>query len=294
MPYREKIAILGVVFPKVEAFIDEYLQSLEEQTVRCFDVIIINDGFDAFYSFKAKYNSLNIKEIEYRGTPAEIREFGINYIRNQGYQYVVFTDSDDYFSRNRVEKSIELLEHYDIVVNDLTTVSDGNREIDILYLSGRLKNLSEINFDFISDKNIFGFSNTAMKMKSLTGKVIFDKNLIAVDWFLFSMLLMKNCSAVFTNEAVTFYRIYEGNVAGLSSATDRKKIEKGINVKRLHYKNLSLIDDTFKGVHGKFDRLNSDMENNEYKSRYVEKVKLLGLKNTLWWEDIKLPEEIVL
>ena len=51
--------------------------------------------------------------------PIENREKGINYCINQGYDILIFGDSDDYFSRNRVEKSIELLSKYSIVVNDL-------------------------------------------------------------------------------------------------------------------------------------------------------------------------------
>jgi len=286
---KNRVAVLGVVFSEVERFIDEYLTSLYKQTFKNFDLIIINDEFSKFSIYKYKYY-LNIREISYRGTPAEIREFGINYIINEGYEYIIFTDTDDYFSINRIEKSIELLKYYDIVVNDLTTVSNRSNILESQYISKRLENLSKINLDFIIDKNIFGLSNTAIKTKCLNGNISFARNLIAVDWYLFSKLLKNGFSAIFNNEAVTFYRIYEGNIIGLSSGINTKKIEKGIDVKLYHYKELSKIDNRFIYLYTKFNELKNKIKKNEYKKKYIEKIKQLNVDIPFWWEEIKLPE----
>lgn len=291
MTHKKRVAVLGVVFSGIEKFIDEYLASLERQTYKDFDLILINDGFAGLDEFKAKY-SLNIREIRYEETPAKIREFAINYIKHKGYEYIIFTDSDDFFSENRVEKSIELLGYYNIVVNDLTAVSDKGEVLDSLYLSNRLNNRSEINFDFISDKNIFGFSNTALRLECLREEVGFDKDLIAVDWYLFSKLLKNGCNAVFTNEAFTFYRLYEGNVVGLSSDIDKAKVEKGINGKLLHYKSFSKIDNKFRPLYKGFEQLKKDMADKEYSKEYIEKIKGLNIHKPLWWEQVKLPGEL--
>ncbi|MEW5767136.1 MAG: glycosyltransferase [bacterium] len=291
MTHKNRVAVLGVVFSGIEKFIDEYLSSLEKQTYKDFDLILINDGFAGLDEFKAKYR-LNIREIRYEDTPAKIREFAINYIKHKGYEYIIFTDSDDFFSENRVEKSIELLRYYHIVANDLTPVSEKGEVLNSLYLSNRIDNRSEIRFDFISDKNIFGFSNTSLRWECLREGVGFDKDLIAVDWYLFSTLLKKGCRAVFTNEAVTFYRIYQDNVVGLSSDIDKAKVEKEINVKLLHYKNFSKIDNKFRPLYKGFEELKKDMADKAYSQEYIEKIKGLNIHKPLWWEQVKLPGEL--
>ena len=45
-----------------------------------------------------------------------------------------------------------------------------------------LKILDVIDFKFIKDKNIFGMTNTAIKLNGIE-KVSFDKEIIAVDWY---------------------------------------------------------------------------------------------------------------
>jgi glycosyltransferase involved in cell wall biosynthesis len=291
MPYRSKIAVLGVIFPAVDKFLDDYLTSLESQSFKDFDLILINDGFNKFEKFKTKYK-LNIKELKHTASAAKNREFGINYIRNEGYEYIIFTDSDDYFSNNRIEKSIELLKFNNIVVNDLTTVSHNKSILESSYLSQRLVNLSTINYEFVTDKNIFGFSNTALKLELLKNKVTFNKELIAVDWYFFSNLLQAGHKGIFTNESMTFYRIYESNAVGLSTDTNIQKLEKGINAKICHYKALSKLDGKYLSLYIKLVDLKAKLLNYEYKKKYIDAIKGLNMKMPLWWEEIKLPEEI--
>jgi glycosyltransferase involved in cell wall biosynthesis len=288
---KHKTAVLGVIFPAVEHFLGDYLASLEKQTQKDFDLILINDGLNNFNKFKSKY-TLNIKELKHTASAAKIREFGINYIRNEGYKYIIFTDTDDFFSDNRIEKSIELLKFNDIVVNDLTTVSYDCNILESSYLSRRLNNLTTINYDFINDKNIFGFSNTALKLELLTKKIVFNTKLVAVDWFFFSTLLRAGYEGIFCNEAMTFYRIHENNIVGLSSDISMQKIEKGINVKMCHYKALSKFDSKYINLYLKLVDLKKHLLNNEYKQIYFNSIKTLDMKTPFWWEEIKMPEEI--
>ena len=71
-----------------------------------------------------------------------------------------------------------------------------------------------MNHDYIKNKNIFGLSNTALKINILS-KVTFDKDLVAVDWYLYKMLLKNGSNAVFSNKAITYYRQHKNNTVGL-------------------------------------------------------------------------------
>lgn len=209
-----KTVFLTTIFPMNEQYLFDFFDSLQNQTYKDFDVIVVNDGHKNFESIKAKYAKyLNIIELKYSNTPAKNREHGVNYCIDAGYDILVFGDSDDYFAENRVKKSLELLNEYDIVVNDLS-LFDEHGIYEERYISHRLNNMSVVGLEFIEDKNIFGLSNTAIRLKNIH-KVSFDKDIVAIDWFLFKMLLSNGSKAIFTNETVSYYRQYLGNIVGL-------------------------------------------------------------------------------
>ena len=213
-----KIAFLTTIFPMPEYFLREFFESLTRQTYKDFDVIVVNDGHTNFDKFKQQYSALSIVELKYDGTPAKNREYGINHCINNGYEQIIFGDSDDYFSDNRVEVSIELLLANEIVVNDVSLFND-TAVYEKKYMSHRLSDGARVKIDFIEDKNIFGLSNTALRTRRLK-EVNFDKNLIAVDWHFYKNLLRQKYSAIFSNRAITYYRQHNQNTTGLKVIDD--------------------------------------------------------------------------
>ena len=208
-----KIAFLTTVFPDNEKFLKTFLNSLSSQTYQNFDTVIVNDNFKNLDFYKNLYPNLNIINVNSSNTSAKNREIGINYCIDQNYEALIFGDSDDYFKDNRIEKLLKLLIKADVAVNDLSLFDD-NGIYEKNYLSNRLKNLDVVDFEFIKDKNIFGMSNTAVKLKNIK-KVSFKRNIIAVDWCFFKSILKKGCKAIFTNETETFYRQHKNNTIGL-------------------------------------------------------------------------------
>ncbi|RXI39052.1 family 2 glycosyl transferase, partial [Malaciobacter mytili] len=157
----KKIAFLTTIFTMPEEYLYDFFNSLEKQTYKYFDIIIVNDGFNNLDIFIEKYKELNIFELKGLDNIAKNRQIGINYCIDNNYDILIFGDSDDYFKENRIMISLDKLEKYDIVVNDLT-LFDKNGIIEKQYISNRIENNTEIDFGFIKDKNIFGLSNTAI------------------------------------------------------------------------------------------------------------------------------------
>jgi len=211
----KKVAFLTTVFPMKEKYMHDFLNSVANQTYKNFDLIVVNDGFENFHHLRNHYKSLSIIELHYSSTPALNRAYGINFILKQGYDIIVFGDSDDYFANNRVALSVERLKSADIIVNDLSLVDEDKNLLERLYISHRVHNNSIIDYDFLKDKNICGLSNTALKTTLFEEKVDFPSTLVAVDWYLYRSLLAKGYKALFTNETETFYRQYGNNTLGL-------------------------------------------------------------------------------
>jgi len=207
------VAFLTTIFPMEEQFLIDFFDSLSKQTYKNFDVIVVNDGYEDFDKIKEKYCELNVVELPCLKTPAKNREFGINFCKDEQYEVLIFGDSDDYFSDNRIELSLSALNNNDIVVNDVSLFDDSGI-YETMYMSNRLQDDSKISFEYIQDKNIFGLSNTAIKLDILE-EVVFDEDLVAVDWYLYKGLLKNRSNAVFINKAITYYRQYKDNTVGL-------------------------------------------------------------------------------
>jgi glycosyltransferase involved in cell wall biosynthesis len=283
---NKKIAFLTTVFPMKSSYLDDFFKSLNEQTYTNFDVVVVNDGYVKFREVMVEFSNLNIIELQYSDTVAKNREFGINFVKENDYDILIFGDSDDYFDKNRVRISVELLANTDIVVNDLTLFSDANGIFHRKYISNRVVGNTQVTLEFIKNKNIFGLSNTAINVMIL-GDISFDKDMVAVDWYLYTILLLKNKKALFTNKTITYYRQYGNNAIGMGLGLATKEaILKSILVKSKHYHLLKKEDESFIALY----------ENNlKLKHEFEEHAKLEELnthvENPLWWEDLTVKTE---
>lgn len=264
----QKIAFLTTIFPTKDEYLRDFFDSLEQQTYKDFSVIVVNDGYKNFEVIQLKYENLSIIELPYKNTPAKNREYGINYCIKNGYDILIFGDIDDYFENNRIQKTLDLLKNYDVVINDLS-LFDKNGVYDEQYLSHRLDNLQLVDIEFIKDKNIFGLSNTAIKLNPQL-KIAIPNDLIAVDWYIFSILLLEGKKAIFTNETTTYYRQYVENTVGLKNLNE-ETFKIGLRVKQLHYQNLSKKYNTF------------FLELNRLSTIRFENI-IQNITYPLWWE----------
>lgn len=282
---RGKVAFLTTLFPVPDDYIHDYMRSLSNQSWKAFDLILLNDGFGDFQRFKEQYKNLNIIELPSANNIAKNREVLIKFALSNGYTNAVFGDIDDYFDQDRIATSVSLLQEHDIVVNDLTSFAKSN-VLETKVLSNRLVDRERISLDFILDKNIFGLSNTAIKLTGLDcSKICFDPDLIAVDWYLFSYLLLNQRTAIFTNKAITYYRQHDANTVGIG-AISVESIQKALLVKGVHYKNMVKLSNIFNTRLENVVRLGDAIQN-------AEKLGALLQKNEheidfpLWWEIIE-------
>jgi hypothetical protein len=281
-----KIAFFSVIYPGVEKYIDSFFLSLIGQDYTKFDVIIFNDGFNNIREYVNKYHSLNITIIPYQNTQAKIRERGIEHVVSSGYDAIIFGDADDYFKENRISETIFLLNNYEIVINDIDIVSESCECIFKEYFSNNLKNLQEIILEYILDKNCFGLSNTAVKT-SVLKKINLPSDLLSVDWYLFSKLLLEGSNAIFTNTTTTFYRQHNENFIGMNK-TNEKNILRQVDVKCIHYKHMKKIDDCYEPLSFDFNKLQSKLkEDKKFREYYIRIVNNPSKLHTLWHENIK-------
>ena len=222
-----KVLVFGVIYNGVKEFLGDYFNSVFSQTYKEFDVLIAEDGVDLPEEFKRE-NVFTIKSKN--KTPAEIRSEGINYAQSNNYDIMVFTDCDDYFSSNRVKQAVKSLKHCDFVINNLLPIDVNGNIINVGSLTDNIP--KEVLCTDIFHANWFGLSNTAMKISCLPTDFYIPSQLIAVDWWIFSLLLLNGNNFSYDSSVITYYRQHEKNTVGAFNSLDESKLMNGIKVKK--------------------------------------------------------------
>lgn len=282
---KNKTAFLTTIFPTDENYIFDYFSSLAKQSFKNFDVILVNDGFNELDKIRRIFPSLAIYELESAGNIAKNREIMISHARNANYKFAIFGDCDDYFSDNRIEVTLSKLKSNDIVFNQIVPFG---KNIDIVedYFGGRLIDGEVISADYILDKNVLGFSNTGINLSCLDSFTFdFPNNLVAVDWYFFSLLLGRGKTACYTKHCQTFYRQYIENTIGFKTI-DRESLRYILKVKLIHFTTLLRNDLRYNKCLENIKLLEEFLLVNE--SSYLKQVN--QITNPLWWELIDLTE----
>ena len=149
---KNSIALFVVFYPGIELFIEDFFNSVINQSCKDFDLIIVNDGWKC-KNLANQYQNLHIVELPGGNSIAKNREIGINYVIKQKYRYLLLCDADDTFHPQRVESSIRALQKYDIVVNDVNIVSVDGQVMVSDYFCKSLKGNEVLDMDFILKKN---------------------------------------------------------------------------------------------------------------------------------------------
>ena len=272
----------SVIYPGNLIFLDSFLKSLENQTDKEFTLLLFNDGIESL-DFYLNDFELKCKIIQVSGTIINIRTQVFNYLKNSEYTNTIFGDTDDYFPENRVSVNKLLLEENDVVANDLCLVTEQEEKITGYYWKDREELKGVINLSSITKYNFLGLGNTAIRTSVLPKNVVFDEKTIAVDWLLFTRILMNDVKVCFTSDTFIYYRQHENNTIGRKKIT-LEEFKKGFAVKLNHYIALAKENVLFE----KEARLYQESKLKVEKMTPEDINYNLKNKNPFWWEEIQI------
>lgn len=275
-----EVAVFSVIFEANLKYIDEFIGSLNNQNCKSFELFLVNDGLDSDVIKKAFEKSdfpIIFHTIKHRVTPAKVREIGFKELAKRNYKKIIFVDTDDLMSPNRIGRSIEMLEKFPIVFTDITLVSENNSLIKSSIWKDRLSNV-KVNRDFLYDKNVLGLGNSAM-VGSLLEYIKFPENLIAIDWYFFSIML-KDEIAGFIPDAITFYRQHSDNTIGVKNL-NYSRLKLILNVKEQHYTEMLNINSNYSKY---YDEIQNKKNLLFEESFIVDEINKYNI-NFFWWEE---------
>jgi hypothetical protein len=236
----QKNVLVFVVFPSIEDYIPDFIDSINAQSNLSFDVLYFDDGLGVELAFQNEGIVKTIRSDD-RLTPAEIRWELIAKAKKLAYRNIIFCDADDLMSTKRVEAALSALQEVDVFVNDLDVFDEAGARIEGL-LSRSSIDFKSVNSTTLLSANFIGLSNSAFKLDA----VDFDLSGVKADvfdWLFYSVLLLHDVKVKFASDPSinTKYRINENNMVGLGVPEDRNSLERLIMLKEKHYRLLKKV-----------------------------------------------------
>ena len=285
--------IATAVYPGMEEYFSDFITSLTSQSDRDFLLVVADDGMEELDAYLEEFEG-DCYVSQVIGTPVQVRKEMIGMALDMNASQIMFLDSDDRAAPNRVECVKESLKSSNIVFNDLVffgeSIEAGNRSI----LSSRYKHGVRHGISNLLHSNHLGMSNTAVSSKCLETQYRRPPDhVIAYDWLLFSLLLLEGESAYYDGRTYTEYRQHGENVANMVARSDTDII-RGIKVKSDHYSYLVDHYPEFSELAETFSRLATRIDKNDsFADLYLYWMSSQKFENMpLWWEIIKVPEDL--
>ena len=209
----DKVSIIIPVYNS-EKYFEECIKSVINQTYNNIEIILINDGSeDNSLSICEKYSKLDnrIKLINNK-------KLGVSSARNSGLsistgKYVMFLDSDDYFSDDYVERMYKTIEKTksDIVISGFRCFENNKEEIIQYSNEDKYLELDSIINDMVNTYYFNSISKTITKLDIIKNNNIeFDISLTYFEDYKFSFMVMKKCKKIFyISNCFYNYRINE-------------------------------------------------------------------------------------
>jgi hypothetical protein len=204
---RETLLVTSF-FNKNKKYINNFIKSINSQTDQNFDLLISTDSS----SYKKYLLNIKLKKkiflIKEKNKIFKTKILLIKTAKKLNYKFIVFADSDDVLSKNRIQDSTQLLKSNNVVINEIKLMMEKKTLFSRIF-----KNKSSIDYrKLILDGNIFGFGNTSINSEILK-KINFNKlekinkNIYACDWVFYGIIILNEKKIKFTNKSYTLYRL---------------------------------------------------------------------------------------
>lgn len=282
---KNNICLVSFIYPLIEKYLEDFFLSLKKQNTEKVDYIIVDDN----YNKKIKNFSGTILKAPDNLSIVEVRTWIIEKLIKEEYELVIFLDADDIMESNRINKIIEEYEKtdkkYGFYYNALFLLKEKKD-----FYGGQLPNILT-DIEQILNGNCIGMSHTAINLKIVKKALknfLPPSNIIAYDWLLHSFLLLNGFKGKKV-DTITYYRIYENNIAG-KIENNEKKILLGLKVKRNHYSELKKYNEMFVKKYLEILQTEEYILKNGIE-KYMELLKN-GKKEVYWWKNIKTLTEI--
>lgn len=196
-----KVAVTGILHKYSRIFYNEYIKSLYNQSYKDFDIML----------FSHKVNDMRSYYINPKLSKPQAKKFTIEYIKNLGYDILIFTDTDDFFHKDYVKELVLSLNISKISFTDVILYYKNKNIVEGYFDKCGVPDIVDLNY--ISNKNCIGFGNSGIKLDIYNDIGEYQKDFSVCDWWFFKTLMKKNnCTASFIRKPLVYYRQHKNNI----------------------------------------------------------------------------------
>ncbi len=278
---RKKVLFGSVIYHDVLQYFNEFIDSIERQTIDNFEILLLNDGIPE-EEFKNRIYPIQrrCRIIQYgiKYTPAQLRVKLIQEAKKYGADILVIGDADDLFSNNRIESTVITFKTYSDAAFAYNECRLFNGNSVMTEIPEQLSDIKEI-----AERNFLGMSNTAIRISVLDNQFIdtlWECDSFVFDWYLYTRMLLEGYKGVKVKEAYTLYRLHDRNFAGLP-VISKESIRREIEIKIKHYGLLRKRDSLFERLY------NCYCEGKIQRKRQARDIN----SNYYWWNFTEVVEE---
>ncbi len=170
-------------------------------------------------------------------TPARVRRSLIAEAVATPVDILIFADMDDVLSPAAPGLHRDALSDAAFSFGDMSLIDAAGNSLGRRFFAGAGVPWRLDNADALLDRNFLGLSNTAVRREALPDTVLsIPDDIVAVDWWLFTSLLMTGRKGQRIPEAVSDYRTYGNNILGAGALSSRDELMRFLEVARRHYR----------------------------------------------------------
>lgn len=214
-----KIAICAALYEAGRPFLADFVQALRAAAVG-HDAIFVAaiDGLEKPSQALADLaTDLEVVTVDVAPghTPAGVRGAMLTAGHATGADILIFIDMDDMIAPRALDRHLVALAGADFSYGDLDLVDVSGRNLgrcffDSAGIPDRVDDVAAI-----SDRNFLGFSNTAVRASRISPvAMIVPEDIVAADWWFFTMLLLSGQSGKRAPGTVAKYRLHDANTLG--------------------------------------------------------------------------------
>lgn len=241
-----KVSICSVVYDAVRPYFYDYVKgivaAIESYKYGDVNLIIVSDGFDNIQDslqILCEKLPVHITTAPVGLSHSEIRKLLLESAKQKGHEALIFVDTDDIPVPEILLIHSQTLTKYDFSYSDQILIDlSGRNTGKKLYDEWSVpKTLYDLNV--LLDGNFIGFSGLAIRKSSLSEKICsVPSNIIAVDWWLSSLMINSGSTGGLTSAPVVYYRQHDNNAIGARPSNSSAAINQRINIAMAHFLNL--------------------------------------------------------
>lgn len=239
-----KIALCSAVYPQpahiAGQFADGVVEFLRNEP-DCVLAFAVENGTDvsAFLPQGVRDSRVLTIHAPPQTPPVALRRLMLEAGMSSGADCLVFCDCDDVVSKSAASLHRRGLRDADISYGDLDLINWKGERLNQSLFGGAPAFQRISGSDSIAQRNVFGLSNTAVRSSVFAGGIPeIPQSVVAVDWYLFTVLLDQGAHAAYAGGSVASYRQYVDNTLGASAAVSSDQLAKRLTIAERHFQAL--------------------------------------------------------